>query len=259
MKKGYAILIVVVAIVALGAWVVFSQKSAAPTDKTASGQNVTKGQATAAKQPSFNKNQFSIDDPTSVWVVVNKQRPLSPKTYVPADLVVPNVPLRVPGHDTMRLRASAAKALEEMVTAAKADGVNLMLASGYRSYDYQVGLYNGYVNSQGQAQADAQSARPGYSEHQTGLALDLRTVDGTCELDTCFGATPEGRWLAANGYKYGFIIRYPEGSKAVVGYEYEPWHVRYVGKELAADYHRSGVQTLEQYLGLPAAPDYAKN
>lgn len=208
-------------------------------------------------EPSFDTSQFSIDNPASIWIVVNKQRSLTPKSYVPQDLVVPDVRLRVPGNESMQLRAETARALEEMFTTASADGIELMLSSGYRSYGYQSNLYGGYVKSQGQAQADTQSARPGYSEHQTGFAADIRPINGTCDLEICFGDMPEGKWIAANGHRFGFIIRYPEGSKAIVGYEYEPWHVRYIGKEAAAEYTKTNTATLEDFFGLPPAPDYS--
>jgi zinc D-Ala-D-Ala carboxypeptidase len=212
---------------------------------------------TAKVEPIFDKNQLSIDDPASIWVVTNKQRPLRPQNYIPADLVFPLVRLRVPGNESMQLRTEAAGALEEMFAGASNDGIELMLSSGYRSYKYQVNLYGSYVKSQGQAQADTQSARPGYSEHQTGLAADLRPINGKCELEQCFGDLPEGKWVAENAHTYGFIIRYPAQSKQVVGYEYEPWHIRYVGKDLAAEYIRTNATTLEGFFDLLPAPDYS--
>jgi zinc D-Ala-D-Ala carboxypeptidase len=203
--------------------------------------------------PIFDKAQYSLTDPTSIWVVVNKQRPLAPKNYIPADLVVPGVPERVSG---IRVSQKMAPQLEAMFAAANRAGVPLKVSSGYRSYTYQVSLYNGYVKAEGQSQADAESARPGFSEHQTGLAADLAPLDGSCSVEQCFASTAAGKWLAANAYQYGFIIRYPSGLTSVTGYEYEPWHVRYVGVDLATEMHTEGVQTLEQFFGLPAAPNY---
>lgn len=219
-------------------------------------ESEVKAATTANGLSKFNKSKLSKSNPNSIWVVVNKQRPINPKTYVPSDLVVPSVGLRVPGNESMQLRAAAAKALINMFDAATKDNINLMLSSGYRSYNYQVNLYGNYVNTQGQAVADTQSARPGYSEHQTGLAVDLRPTTGQCELDKCFGELPEGKWVAENAYKYGFIIRYPEGSESIVGYEYEPWHIRYVGVDLATNYHNTNATTLEEYFDLPPAPNY---
>ncbi len=211
--------------------------------------------ATTAK-PAFNKSLYSLTDPTSIWVVVNKLRPLNPKNYVPTDLVVPNVPLRVPGNSSMQIRAVTATAMEAMFAAAKADGAPLMLSSGYRSYSYQTSLYGSYVSAHGQASADTFSARPGYSEHQTGLAFDVEPLDQKCDVDQCFADTTAGKWIALHAYEYGFLIRYPSDKVAVTGYEYEPWHLRYVGKDLALELHNTHTETLEEFFGLPAAPNY---
>ena len=216
----------------------------------------TTTQKASSTKPAFDKTRYSISDPTSLWVVVNKQRPLNPKDYVPADLVVPNVPLRVPGNESMQIRAVTASAMEAMFAAAKTAGVPLMLSSGYRSYNYQVSLYGSYVAAHGQASADTFSARPGYSEHQTGLAFDVEPLDQQCDVDQCFANTPAGKWVAAHAYEYGFLIRYPSDKVAVTGYEYEPWHLRYVGKDLALELHNTHTETLEEFFGLPAAPNY---
>ncbi len=143
-----------------------------------------------------------------------------------------------PGTDS-----EAYAALGEMEEAAAADGIVLYLQSGYRSYDTQAAIYNNYVSMDGKAEADRYSARPGHSEHQTGLAFDLN------DLNESFGDTPEGKWLAANCYRYGFIIRYPKGKEHITGYMYEPWHVRYLGREVAEKVYNSGL-TLEEYLGI---------
>jgi len=218
----------------------------------------TTSQAVRSAPKTFNKTQYSISDPSSIWLVVNKQRPLNPQDYAPQDLVTPNVPLRSNITSTEKyVRADMATALETMVKAADVEGAHLNLQSGYRSYAFQVSLYNSYVAQSGQASADTDSARPGFSEHQSGLAADLGgTSQPSCDVAQCFGTTLEGKWLAANAYKYGFIIRYPEGKQAVTGYIYEPWHVRYVGIPLATEMHKQGIATLEEFFGLPAAPDY---
>lgn len=207
---------------------------------------------------SFDKQRYPIDEAGSIWWIVNKVRPLEPATYAPDDLIVPDVPLRVSAGDSeMRLRKQAATALEELVAAAKADKINLMLASGYRSYQLQVAVYNANVQKYGQAGADKQSARPGTSEHQTGLAADLEPVSRQCELEQCFGDLPEGQWLAANAYKYGFIIRYPLSKDDVTGYEYEPWHIRYVGNDLAAELKKQNIATLEEFFNIvPGSQPY---
>lgn len=190
--------------------------------------------------------QLAIDNPASASVVVNKQRPIS-SSYSPSDLRKPNVALKSSG---LALRAEAASALERMFTDASAQSANLMLGSAYRSYSSQSSIYNNYVRSYGQAEADRFSARPGTSEHQTGWAADLsQRYDQSCWLEICFGATAEGQWLKNNAHKYGFIIRYPNGKEGITGYQYEPWHVRYFGTDLANKIHSAG-QTVEEYFNL---------
>ena len=219
--------------------------------------NTSKAASEQTSEKSFDKSQHSLTDPTSVWVVVNKQRPLDPKNYVPADLKSPQVALRLPANNSsMQLRAEAGEALEKLFAGAKANGTPLRVSSAYRSYTYQVSLYAGYVQKEGQVTADAESARPGYSEHQTGLAVDVGNLNGACEVEQCFGDSPAGKWVAAHAYKYGFIVRYPVGLRDVTGYEYEPWHLRYVGVDLATEMHKTGVQTLEQFFELGSAADY---
>ena len=230
-----------------------------PTPTTTSSSNPTnntKQQNNTAKPATFNAKLYSTTDATSLWVIANKKHPLNPVKYVPTDLVTPNVPLRVLGNETMQVRRETATALEQMFADAKLNNLNLMISSGYRSYGYQVNLYNGYVQSQGQAIADQQSARPGYSEHQTGLSADIEPASRNCEVEQCFGTTPEGTWLAANAYKYGFIIRYPADKVAVTGYEYEPWHLRYVGVSLATEMHAKGIETLEEFFGISGGTSY---
>lgn len=222
--------------------------------KHLSGSNST-GQTLQNSPPAFNKNQFSVDQAGSLWAVVDKGRIL-PSTYVPEGLAAPKIPLRLGSASLeMHVRADTAVALEQMATEAISQGVHLMLASGYRSYNNQVATYNGFVRTDGVAKADTYSARPGHSEHQTGLAADLEPVSRKCELQDCFGDTPEGRWLADNCYKFGFIIRYQKGAQNLTGYQYEPWHVRYVGKDLAAQVQQSG-KTLEQFFDLPIYTSY---
>ena len=206
----------------------------------------------AGQAPSFDKSKFSQTDPASPWVIVNKKHPLQPSTYEPADLRAPDMAVD-PGE---RVNGQTATALETLSQAAVAEGLSFKLASGYRSYDTQVNTYNSEVRAYGQTQADRESARPGYSEHQSGWAADLAPASGKCEVKACFADTPEGKWLAANAYKYGFVIRYAEGKEHVTGYMYEPWHVRYVGTELATEMHNKNIQTLEEFFGLPAAPEY---
>lgn len=137
----------------------------------------------------------------------------------------------------------AKAALQNMFDAAKADGLNLFIRSGFRNYATQQRLYNNYVSRDGVAEADRYSARAGHSEHQTGLAFDINKADSS------FEGSPEAIWLAANCHKYGFIIRYPAGKESITGYIYEPWHVRYLGVETATAVYNSGL-CLEEYLGI---------
>jgi len=201
----------------------------------------------------FDKNARSIDDPASIWVVVNKQRPLNPLDYVPADLV------DVPVDHTWApvLRKEASDAVVAMFTAAAQEaGLELASNSAYRSYSSQVEVYTDDVEHNGQAAADLSTARPGYSEHQTGLTMDIGPSSGNCSLNTCLADTPEGQWLAANGWRFGFILRYPADKTEITGYDFEPRHYRYVGVELSTRMHETGVRTLEEFFGLPAAPTY---
>jgi D-alanyl-D-alanine carboxypeptidase len=213
MKKNAIILLVIA--IAVGAWFFMQGRQATPSSQ----------QPDAVSQQGFDKKQFSLTDPASLWVIANKQRPLQPKTYAPGDLVTPSIPLRLAASsEEMQLRKPAADALKQMYDAALADGQKLMVSSAYRSYTYQDNLYKYYVKQQGQSTADTQSARPGHSEHQTGLAVDLEPASRTCEIETCFAETSEGKWVAQNAYKYGFVIRYIEGKQNITGYIYEPWH-----------------------------------
>ena len=170
------------------------------------------------------------------------------KTYaLPADYTPYKFSGSEPTPDNiMGLTSECRTAFTELQSGAKKAGYSITLLSGYRSYARQKRIYNGYVESRGKAGADAISARPGHSEHQSGLALDVNS------LSSSFGETATGKWLAANAWRYGFIIRYPYGKKSVTGYDYEPWHIRYLGKELAADVYKSGL-TLEEYFGITSA------
>ena len=209
--------------------------------------------ATGYPTGAFNRAAYSLDDPTSLWVVVNKKRPLVPVDYTPTDLVAVNV-----AHTwAPLLRAEAARAVETMFAAATSEAaLSLESNSAFRSYASQVEVYTKEVTTTGVAAADQSTARPGVSEHQTGLTIDIGAQSGICRLNVCFAETPEGHWLADNAWRFGFLLRYPADKVAVTGYEFEPWHFRYVGIDLAAELHTKGVSTLEEFFGLPAAPTY---
>lgn len=204
--------------------------------------------------PTFDATRYSIDDPASIWVVVNKLRPLNPESYAPSDIVRAPIPFA----SEPLMRQEVADAAVALFAAAEAEaGLRLQAYSAYRSYNVQVRVYNNIVASRGQDYADVRSAQPGHSEHQTGLAIDISSVPAVCTLDPCFGDTDHGRWLAANAHRFGFHLRYPPDKTAITGYSYEPWHFRYVGVELATELHETGVLTLEEFFGLPPAPTYA--
>lgn len=187
-----------------------------------------------------------VTNPTAVEVVINKERTL-PDGYIPADLVYPNAPFSFRERIEKRmLRRDAAEALERLFAAAALDGIRLVGISGYRSFTTQRAIFARQVRTKGEAEAARVSAYPGRSEHQTGLAIDLSSASANYALDARFGHSTEGRWLARNAPRFGFIIRYPEGREAVTGYIHEPWHIRYVGVELAGEIIASG-HTLEEF------------
>lgn len=163
-------------------------------------------------------------------------------TYIDGILVV-NKTYALPSDYNPGVDPDAQAAFDKMQAAAAKEGLNIYISSGFRSYDYQSGLYDRYVQRSGKAEADRYSARPGHSEHQTGLAFDLNSIDMT------FADTDECAWVNEHCAEYGFIIRYPQGSESITGYMYEPWHLRYLGTENAKKVYDSGL-TLEEYLGI---------
>ncbi len=197
---------------------------------------------------------IALDDPQRLWVVVNKLRPLAPTDYAPASLGRIGLAATSP---STGLVEDAVTALGEMADAARAAGVGAIgVNNGYRSYRLQQTTYALHVREQGQSGADAGSARPGHSEHQTGLAVDVIACSPRCGGLDEFGSTPQGAWVAEHAWEYGFVVRYEQGETGTTGYLPEPWHLRYIGRELAAAYHHGGYRTLEAFFGLPAAPDY---
>ena len=169
-------------------------------------------------------------------------------TYIDGIMIV-NKTYALPSDYDPGADPAAVDALYTMFAAARGDGIELFVKSGFRSYIDQRIIYDDYVLYDGRENADRYSARPGHSEHQTGLAFDLNLVDDS------FAGTPEAVWLENNCHKFGFIIRYPAGKEAVTGYLYEPWHVRYIGAETATAVRESGL-CLEEYLGITSVyPD----
>lgn len=211
------------------------------TNSQSENKNSSQGQETSqtsskdqkkSDKVDFNGSYYSVKGKYGDIMIVNKRHPIDAE-YNPGE------------------NATAKKALLKLQEAMKKAGFAISDDySGFRSYDTQVELYNNYVASDGQEAADRYSARPGYSEHQTGLAFDIKDASGQLLTD------PEAsKWLAENAHKYGFIIRFPEGGEESTGYMPEAWHIRYIGKE-ATDIYKSG-KTLEQYYGVQGG-DYAE-
>lgn len=193
-------------------------------------------QATSSTLENNNKNITEL-------VLVNKQIGLD-KNYIPEGLTVPNIDFVSDSDDEEKQVAGIViKPLEELVNAASNEGITIIGNSAYRSYKSQKKVYNDRVKSEGRESADAYVAKPGFSEHQTGLCIDVTNpsryfVQGTIEAD----------WIEKNCYKFGFIVRYPYGKRSITGIEHEPWHIRYVGKDAAKYIYNNGI-TLEEYLG----------
>jgi len=208
----------------------------------------------------FDPPKYSIDDADSIWVVVNKQRKVSPLKYQPTSLEFPEFSKpKVQNPFGLQLREEAAVATVELATAMfEAGKGTLILNSGHRTYKNQQGLYNRTRDTRGLAVAEKLSARPGHSEHQLGLAADFSVKGQGCVIMVCFGKTEAGMWLAENAHEYGFILRYPKGYKPVTGFQYEPWHFRYVGIELATEMKTKRIKTLEEFWGLASAPDHTE-
>lgn len=175
------------------------------------------------------RTKDSVDEPTRIRGIL-----IANKTY------------QLPSDFGSGITADTTAAFAQMRAAAAAEGHDIYIASGFRSYNIQTIVYNRFVSTIGADAADRRSARPGHSEHQTGLTFDLNSIT------EAFGRTPEGIWVAKNAHKYGFIVRYPQGKEAITGYVWEPWHMRYLGVDVATKVHASGL-TLEEYLGITSA------
>ncbi|MGY2704285.1 M15 family metallopeptidase [Nocardioides sp. HB32] len=212
-----------------------------PVDTTAAAVRTT-----SAPRHEFDRTAHSTTDPASMWVIVNKSHPIHPLDYEPAITLVRGYQVATP----------AAGPLTALLAASDRQGLGLKIASALRSFGYQEGVYGDLVAADGREEADRVSARPGYSEHQTGLAVDLVTpASPACDFEACFASTPGGRWLARDAWRFGFVLRYGPGTAAVTGYSPEPWHLRYVGRALAAELRRTHTTTLEEFFGV-AGGDY---
>lgn len=204
-----------------------------PVKKTEEKPKATAKPPASPNKSGYIEGQELPDQPTIIngILIANKKHPL-PSTYAPGE------------------SKEAREAFDEMVAEAKLSGLNLTAFSTYRSFEYQTSLYDRYVKKDGVEAADRYSARPGYSEHQTGLAFDIGEVNyEEYWASFQFGETEAGKWVAANAHRYGFILRYPEGKESITGYRHESWHFRHVGKEIAEEIFKRNI-TLEEYLGL---------
>ncbi|QJD83846.1 CapA family protein [Cohnella herbarum] len=183
---------------------------------------------------------------SALQILVNKTHSLG-KDEVPPDLVTVDVPTVLDNPEVNQMKEEAAQALKELFGEAEKSGMKLYARSGYRSYRTQVALFQGYMDKHGEEAANRFSAKAGQSEHQTGLVMDITSDSASLQLSEQFGETDEGRWVSENAHKHGFIIRYPKGKEAITGYIYEPWHLRYLGVDLATKVYESGL-TFEEYL-----------
>ncbi|WP_059170787.1 D-alanyl-D-alanine carboxypeptidase family protein [Bacillus sp. FJAT-27445] len=188
-----------------------------------------------------------IQNPDNILALVNKEFSL-PGGYRPNDLVKPDIAFSFSEQDLEKslIRQEAGKAIEQMFAKAKEENIELFAVSGYRSYDRQKDLFDAEVSKTGLEIAAQAVALPGQSEHQTGLTMDIAAKSTNLNLTEEFGETPEGKWLAANSHKFGFILRYPKGKESITQYQYEPWHFRYVGVQAATFIYENN-WTLEEF------------
>ena len=201
--------------------------------------------------------RFLTEHAGNELVVINKLRPINPIDFAPSNLRVLPSTDSLSNPKQLELAAPAARALEEMAAELFAQGQGqLVLNSAYRTFDHQAEVFEKKRKQYGVEEAKLRSALPGYSEHQTGLAADISVPSQGCAIMLCFGDTEAGKWIADNSWRFGYIIRYEKETQAITGYSYEPWHLRYVGVNVAKMYAENGMQTLEEFWGLSPAPNY---
>ena len=194
-----------------------------------------------------------VTEPDHLFALVNKLNQL-PMSYIPVDLREPEIRFTFTGPDEKRnLRDVAASSLEAMFDAADAASVQLFALSGYRSYNRQRDIYNNNVSTRGVEATDKVSARPGHSEHQSGLAMDITSESAGFNLIYAFGETEEGIWVKENAHLYGFIVRYGKDKTPITGYDYEPWHLRYIGLDLASYIYDHQITLEELYIHVEKA------
>lgn len=207
-------------------------------------------QTETGNQDTENGSDSTQDKPVQnqeYLLLVNKTHPLD-ENYKPDDLSPIKYYASDRSADSRYMRQEAADHFHQLVEAAKAEGHEIVMTTAYRSYGFQSILYNNYVQKHGEEAANKFSAKPGQSEHQTGLCTDVSSPSVNYQLTTDYGEAPEGKWLAEHAHEFGFIIRFPQGKEDITGYQYEPWHIRYVGQPAADEIYEKGI-TLEEYLG----------
>lgn len=218
--------------------------ASALTSSVLAGMLVLSGTAAVAAPENIPAVEaVELTSASSLLALINPSTKLSPEDYAPKDLVT------VSG-TSFQLRKQAADAVQDLVADARAAGHSIKVLSAFRSYQRQATLFNQYQAQYGTDYAERISARPGTSEHQLGLAADLGYTNSRAELKEAFGQTPAGQWIAEHAVDYGLIVRYPVGKEEITGYKYEPWHVRYIGKEQAKAMQDSGAETYEEYFGM---------
>jgi len=260
--KGWLVgiaLVIVLGAAGVGLWVTWDSTqtsgdplSMAPSDRlvttTTSGLRSTT--TTLPPPPACQEgDEPVVGDPATEWAttVIDTSHRLPPE-FAPGDLVDVNEA----GFDSYdRVREFVIADLAALRQAAEANGTPIAVISGYRSYDYQENLFTNRAEEIGEAEAALRMARPGHSEHQLGTAIDVLDP-GVGELTTAFAETPAGQWVAAHAHEYGFVLSYPDGARDRTCYEFEPWHLRYVGRDVAAQIHESGATAREWMLAARA-------
>lgn len=224
----------------------------APTDTSKDTRNEIVMVSLPGAKP-FPALKEDYTQPSSIWMLVNKQHSIS-LDFVPPLLKIPDVATRSDKSDEERsIRSDIVPSIDKLFEAAATSGHSLLIGSAYRSAALQKHYFDHYAQVAGEAAANRYSAHPGESEHQTGLSIDITSTSLVCYLDECFADTADGKWLADNAYKYGFILRYPKGKETITGYQFEPWHYRYVGIDLATALHESNLTLDEAWPHLEAA------
>lgn len=245
-KKNNGILVfllILLIFMVVGMFVLMMRLSSATENASALAEPAPTESEMTATEPVIS---FDPSDPT--LILVNKEHRVD-ADYEPEELVELDESLRATNRDpvTQKLAPEAAEAFIALAAGAIEEGLTIKLTSGYRSYAVQEKLYNHYLQEKGEEWTQQYSAPPGASEHHTGLAIDLSCPSISYVLADSFSETEEYRWLQAHAHEYGFIIRYPEGKEDITGYSYEPWHIRYVGKDAAKVITERDI-TLEEFL-----------